>query len=40
MQANGSSLMGDDVGKVNYNFAEQLNLKCKFNKDAQKAGYD
>lgn len=40
MQKRGFPLTRDDLRKLAYQFAEQLNLKHRFNKQKEKAGYD
>ncbi|CAK1598568.1 unnamed protein product [Parnassius mnemosyne] len=40
MQKNGFPLTIDDVRKIAYQFAEQLNLNHRFNRETEKAGYD
>lgn len=40
MQAKGFPLTLNDVRKIAYDFAEQLKLKHRFNKESEKAGYD
>ncbi|CAK1595578.1 unnamed protein product [Parnassius mnemosyne] len=40
MQKHGFPLTIDDVRKIAYQFAEQLNLNHRFNRETEKAGYD
>lgn len=40
MQSKGFPLTRDDLRTIAFQFAEQLNIKHRFNKEIQKAGYD